>query len=155
MYKDKFIAISIPEQPATKGHARLTAAAATIESLSAEEFTHIISAATFTSSALFEQVGAQGTNIIFSDTDGVVVDVVARTEGDNLGLRWDPMSVPEDEMEQLTTKIKDKCDYIGVEQPKTSIAPQTRQQSTPQQQQEPEQSLTVENYLLKKLDRLP
>lgn len=156
LYEDGLIIASLPERPAVKGHVRVRADRDGFGSLSEDDFAHVLSAATFASSALFEQVGAQGTNIICSDVDGVVAEVVARSADDGLSLRWDPLSVDAQEMDALAAKIKDKCDYIGVDRSeKRREAPAPQPKASSEQDSAQDDRPDVKNYLLRKLDRLP
>lgn len=154
LYKDVVVEMFSPEKPATKGHVRLAA----IDNLSPEDFAHVLSAASFASNALFEQLGAHGSNILLSDIGGVHADVLLRTEGDEVGLHWTPTPGDQQELEEVAAKIKDRCDYIDVKQ---SDRPIVRKEQKPMPQQDEEEEgqesseKKVTNYLLKKLDRIP
>lgn len=155
MYKDKLVTLQAPSQPAVTGHAQIVLEENT-SLRSADDFAHMLSLASFMSSALFEKLGAHGSNIIFSDLGTPTIDVVGRFESDELMLRWDPISLMPDEMESVMQKIKDKCDYIGVSTtPKNVVVQETKPVFVEKEEEEVDDEKKVHNYLLRKLDRLP
>ncbi|MBD3209556.1 hypothetical protein GF367_04015 [Candidatus Woesearchaeota archaeon] len=157
LYHDKLITIAAPEQPATTGHLAVTATQASFEELTEEAFAHVLSASSFLSNALFEQTDAQGTNIIISDLDNISAAVVARNEGDGLSFQWTPQPQEPTAMDEVAKRIKDKCDYLGQEQPAGEASSQpTKEEPEEQPKEEGEQQdSSMKNYLLRTLDRLP
>lgn len=74
------------------------------------------------SSALFDSMKIQGTNIFV--TNGVsagqsvahfVINVIPRNEGDNINLQWKPRQLSEEEMSTVELKIKEGSENVGVE----------------------------------------
>ncbi|MBD3309599.1 HIT domain-containing protein [Candidatus Woesearchaeota archaeon] len=72
------------------------------------------------SSAVFEGLGVQGTNIIVQN--GVAagqkvahfaVNVIPRRQDDNLSLQWQPKQLDEEEMSTIELKIKEQTASIG------------------------------------------
>ncbi|MBN1274907.1 hypothetical protein JXA12_01265 [Candidatus Woesearchaeota archaeon] len=154
IYEDKLVTATLPEKPATKGHVHALAAKTSIEALSEQECAHLLSLASFTANALFEQVGASGTNIILTDLEGVRASILARTDDDGLSLQWQPQQLSQEEMDSIAARIKDRCDYIGhEEESQTQPAPKPQRQERAEEKEE--EKKPVKNYLLKQLDRTP
>jgi hypothetical protein len=152
LYEDKLIRVGLPDKPAVKGHV-IISVRAPFDVLSTDDFAHVLSCATFTSSALFEGAQAQGTNIILT---GSRMDVIARQESDGLQLQWDPVTVSPDEMDTLSASIREKCEVIvdaHAVEPRKHVEPSQEVKRTPLVPQK--RTEEVKNYLLRKLERLP
>ncbi|MEA2037915.1 MAG: HIT domain-containing protein [Nanoarchaeota archaeon] len=106
------------------------------------------------SSAIFETLGVQGTNIFV--TNGVsagqkvahfMVNIIPRKENDGINLQWQPRQLNEEEMSTVELKLKDEISKIGV-----SEAPK----EVKHQKKEPAKKIDgKENYLVKQLRRIP
>ena len=170
LHKDGTVTITTPSQPAKKGHITITTGKQTMEDMSEDDFAHFLSAASFSSNALFELGGAEGTNIIIDDLGELKAHVITRTSDDGLQLQWDGKQADQQTLADAAGKIRDKCDYIDAqpsagneEQPAPQPAsPQTPapQQGTKEESDHKEEKDTpkkdkVRNYLLQKLDRIP
>lgn len=167
IYSDKLVSVRTPQNPAVKGHLQVEVAGSrSFEQLSVDA-AHVLSAASFASNMLFESIGAQGSNIIISDMDGLHIDILARVPDDGLDFQWAPKQFPAEELDSLAAKIKDKCDYIGVEKSRQETIQNTAKldnekqvntrneaENTPSGSEKEEKSKT-KNYLLRQLDRLP
>ncbi len=77
----------------------------------------------FSASALFDSIGAHGTNIVISDGSSLVADVVARFQDDGLGLRWDPKPADPGALKDLATTVKDALWYVGKDTSHSSQEP--------------------------------
>ncbi len=129
LYEDDKFAALIPAKPATKGHIQLISKehAETMQDLDGKDVEHAWYAASFTATALFENLQAQGTNLIVNTGSEMKkgghfhIDVLARYNEDGLNLLWQPKKLGEDEMKKLQAKIKDKCDMIGVERKEKEV----------------------------------
>lgn len=63
--------------------------------------------ASATTTVLFERLQAQGTNILLSLKDGgSTMDVLSRSEGDGLDMRWDPVSLDPSQLDELQRRIQ-------------------------------------------------
>lgn len=118
VYDDAIVTIQTPDAPAAKGHVEILPKASKFEELSNEDVAHLLSACSFCSTNIFEGASAHGSNIIVSDVDSLKADVIGRFDGDGLNFMWDPKQFTPQEMDDALAKIKDKCDYIGVDTPK-------------------------------------
>lgn len=168
LYKDDTVTIATPELPAKTGHLTVKSAQQSIDGMSEDDFAHLCSAALFSSNALFEQGGAEGTNIIIDDLGSLKAHVITRTNDDKLKLQWEAKPADQQALDEAAAKIKDKCDYIDVQPPEEERPPTsetTSQDPAPSQEREEaddapdgkeeEKNDRVRNYLLDKLDRLP
>lgn len=155
VYEDDHLFIVLPEKPACKGHLKVYSQKPVrfVHELEQREF--FFTAASLAATALFELMGAQGTNIIINNGpfEGgnvhLVADVMARFEGDGLDFQWQPTQLPDTEMQSAEERIRDKTFYIGKEQPEEEPkvveegpAPVT-------------ESSDGKNYLLRRLRRIP
>ncbi len=100
--------------------------------------------------AVFESLGAQGTNIIIHNGLGAgqkvphfAVEVIPRQETDKLQFTWPAKPLSEDEMEMLQTQLS------GAE-----ISLKAEPKEKKQEEKKPAQK-EGDNYLLKSLRRLP
>ena len=120
LYEDDIAIAFIPEKPCTMGHIHVEPKKVTksVADLSDKEVEHLFYVASFSATALFENMGAQGTNIICNPGDHFTIDVVARSEGDTVNFIWTPKEANEEELKDAHKRIKDKADMIGVEQKK-------------------------------------
>ena len=83
----------------------------------------IFSVANKISTALFETMNVQGTNIFIANGVSAgqsvahfIVNVIPRTEGDGINLQWNPKQLSEEEMSTVEIKIKEGTKDIGVSQ---------------------------------------
>ncbi|MBW2982896.1 hypothetical protein KY327_01175 [Candidatus Woesearchaeota archaeon] len=159
LYKDGTVTITTPELPAKKGHLTVKSAKQSMDELSEDDFAHLCSAALFSSNALFELGGAEGTNIIIDDLGSLKAHVITRTNDDKLKLQWDAKPADQQALDEASSKIKDKCDYIDAEpaekEASTPAETPVREKEPDKEPEEDEGSDRVRNYLLDKLDRLP
>jgi len=107
------------------------------------------------SSAIFETLGVQGTNLFV--TNGVsagqkvahfIINVIPRKESDGVNLQWQPKQLSEEEMSTIELKIKEEVGNVAIgEVPKTEQLKKAEPVSE-----------TIEgedNYLTKQLRRIP
>jgi len=107
------------------------------------------------SSAIFDTMKVQGTNIFVANgipagqkVAHCMVNIIPRKENDGINLQWPPKQLSEEEMSTIELKIKEEIGSIGF-----SEAPQTKKQEKPEQISE--EVSGEDNYLLKQLKRIP
>ena len=94
-----------------------------LEDLNSEEINHLFTVANVSATVIFEGLGAQGTNILCNTKqDHLTIDVVPRNFSDDMDFQWPPKQIPEDELQQIASRIKDKTFMIGKEKPKEETA---------------------------------
>ncbi|HZX44692.1 MAG TPA: HIT domain-containing protein [Candidatus Nanoarchaeia archaeon] len=110
----------------------------------------IFNVANKVSSAIFDTLKVEGTNIFVANgipagqkVAHFMVSVIPRKEGDGLNLNWQPRQLSEEEMSTIELKMKEEIGSIGLPQePKPA-------------QQEVKHIFSEENYLAKQLRRIP
>jgi histidine triad (HIT) family protein len=117
---------------------------------------HLFSIANKVSSAIFETLKIQGTNIFVANGVAAgqkvahfMINVIPRNENDNVNLQWNPKQLSEEEMSTVELKLKESAQNIGYfekKEPKKTIS-----KSSPVE----EAIEGDENYLIKQLDRRP
>ncbi|MBW2997865.1 HIT family protein [Candidatus Woesearchaeota archaeon] len=129
LYEDDSLVAIVPEKPTTKGHIMVVSKKhhTKIQDIDDKELQHLFYAASFGATALFENLEAHGTNIIFNTGSTIQegghfhIDVLARKSGDELNFLWKPKKLPDPEMDEVQARIKDKCDMIGVEKKEKEV----------------------------------
>ncbi len=71
--------------------------------------------ASFAATAVFEGLGAHGTNILCYEGESLEIHVLARVPEDGLGLRWDAQRKDPSEIAPLASTIKEAMWYVGKE----------------------------------------
>lgn len=157
-FADEFVRFNLAMPPASKGHMQVLPAkqATSFEDLSETEFVELFYGASYAATALFELLGAHGTNIICSDFgDGVNIDVVARSEEDNLNFLWQATQANPAELDEVSKHIKDALDEELWAKNNPQDAAKLSQKSAPSAPKELEHKDGRVNYLLKSLRRTP
>jgi len=106
------------------------------------------------SSAIFDTLGVQGTNIFVANgvpagqkVAHLMVNVIPRKENDGIKLEWQPKQLSEEEMSTIELKLKDEIGNIGFEE-----APKAK----PIKAEPVSNEVSGEdNYLVKQLRRIP
>jgi len=107
------------------------------------------------SSAIFEALGVQGTNIFVANglpagqtVAHFTINVIPRKENDGINLQWQPKQLTEEEMSTVEIKLKDQTRNIGVA-PKDDKKPRMQaQKPVPISEEE-------EEYFTSQMRRLP
>tara|TARA_Y100000310_G_scaffold124700_1_gene123475 strand:- start:95830 stop:96891 length:1062 start_codon:yes stop_codon:yes gene_type:complete len=118
IYEDEKVLCIVPEKGVVSGHMEIYSKLekSEIKKLSHEDSAHLFFTASFAATALFEGLGAHGTNIILksgvSDDNpegNLCVHVLPRTQGDELAsMHWQPQQ-PEYDIDTIFAKIKDQA----------------------------------------------
>jgi len=158
LFEDDKLAITLAPKPAVAGHVWLVPKehAAILEQVPDFVTGKLFDKANKVSIAVFEALGAEGTNIMVSNgvaagqsTNHCIVSVLPRRENDGLNLAWQPKQLSEEEMSTIELKLKEETKNIGAfekEKPKPKELPK------PEEVKEAEEEV---NYLLKQLKRMP
>lgn len=149
VYRDDLCYVTIQDEPATLGHVKIHphSQAPSLESMKEEHVVHLFHVASVCASILFEGLQAQGTNIICNNGDGpVYVEVLARSEGDNLGYNWEPKQGNPAEISQIADQIASKI--VPVEPPLEKPIVQESPEEIPQEED-------AVNLKIEQLRRIP
>jgi diadenosine tetraphosphate (Ap4A) HIT family hydrolase len=110
------------------------------------------------STAVFESMGAQGTNIMLQNGvaagqnfSHLMVHVIPRREGDSINLMWPPKQLSEEEMSTVELKLKEGAKDIGEFKKKAPKPIEMDKEAEQIKQPEGDE----ENYLIKQLERIP
>jgi len=109
------------------------------------------------STALFESLNIQGTNIMINNgvpagqhVPHFSVNIIPRSENDGLNLQWTPKQMSEEEMETTLYQLKEAAENIhpsGFEKEGKKVVVT--------EEEEPKKISEEENYLMKQLRRIP
>lgn len=158
LFEDEQLAVMLAPKPATPGHILLVPKqhAAILEQIPDFVIGKLFDKANKVSIAVFETLGAEGTNIIVNNgiaagqtTNHCVLNVLPRRENDGLNFTWATKQLSEEEMSTIELKLKDESKGIGVFEKEK---PKPKEEKKPEEVKEAHEE---ENYLLKQLKRLP
>ncbi len=122
VYEDQFFMAVLDINPASLGHVILFPKKhyQLLFQMSPEEISHMFNVAAELSKAVFEAVGAEGTNILISlgavagqRVPHVVVNIIPRKAGDGVDFDWQHVQVSEEEMNSVFAKISERASAIG------------------------------------------
>ncbi len=127
-----------------------------LEQIPAKLIGKLFNAANRVSSAIFEALGVQGTNIFVANGISAgqkvahfMINVVPRTENDGINMQWQPRQLDEEEMSTIELKLKEEIGNVGIgEAPAKSMQPKKAELI-------PEKISGEESYLVKQLRRIP
>jgi histidine triad (HIT) family protein len=158
LFEDEQMAIVLAPKPATAGHIWLVPKqhAAILEQIPDFVIGKLFDKANKVSIAVFETLGAEGTNILVNNgiaagqtTNHCIVNVLPRRENDGLNFQWQTKQLSEEEMSTIELKLKDECKNIGAfekEKPKPKETPKPEEVKAAQDEV---------NYLIEQLKRIP
>ena len=91
-----------------------------IEQIPDREIGRLFQVSNKISTAIFESLGAQGTNIFVANgipagqtVAHAIVNVIPRKENDGINLQWPPKQLSEEEMSTVELKLKEQAKNIG------------------------------------------
>lgn len=159
LYEDEIVYAMLPSKPTTLGHIWVVPKKhyPIIEQVPDYELAPLFKIANKLSSILFETLRIQGTNIIVQN--GIasgqkyahfIINIIPRTEKDNLKLEWKTKQLSEEEMSTVELKLKDQTTNIGgfiKETPSGEIALTKKKEVLDYSSEE--------NYLIRQLNRIP
>ena len=154
LYEDDDVSVLLDPQGAAPGHTIVIPRQhiPIFEQIPDPLTTKLFSIANKVSTALFDTMQIQGTNLFV--TNGVsagqqaahfAIQVIPRTEGDNINLQWQPRQLSEEEMSTVELKIKE-----GMGSQVASLAP-----SAPKQEAQTPIKRGENNYWKSVNNRIP
>ena len=159
IYEDESLIAMLSSTPATLGHIVVAPKqhAPIIEMVPDWIVGDLFTVANTMSTAVFEGLKAQGTNILVQNgipagqsVPHAHLSVIPRRENDGLPLMWQPRPIGPEELAQLETKLKDESKNIGPFQ-KSKPKPVEEKKPEPIREEQPGE----ENYQLRQLRRIP
>lgn len=124
LYEDSLCGVYLADPPVTLGHIKIIAKReGLLEELTDEQVERLFVLANVCASALFEMLGAQGTNIIFDEwirernvSKHAIIHVIARFQEDGMSYMWQPKQMQDAELGELQKKIKHKTIFINMKE---------------------------------------
>jgi len=158
VYEDEKAYAILSNQPASAGHIILFLKEhqPIIENVKDYDVAYLFKIANKLSTATFESLGAQGTNIIVQN--GVAagqriphfcIHIIPRRENDNLNLTWQPKQLNEEEMSTVELQLKDVTNTIG------EFEKEKEEPVELDKKKEEIKEIKGDNYLVKQLRRIP
>ena len=157
IYEDDFVMAVLDVNGANPGHCFVIPKShyPIIEQVPDMEIGRLFQVSNKISTAIFDSLGAQGTNIFVANgipagqtVAHVTVNVIPRKENDGISLQWQPRQLSEEEMSTVELKLKEQAKNIGhfeTEEKKAKMpAPKLAQLSEEE-----------EEYFSRQLERLP
>lgn len=158
VFEDDKVFAMLHSSPASLGHIVLFLKEhqPILENVKDYDVAHLFKIANKLSTAAFESLGAQGTNIIIQN--GVAagqkiahlsIHIIPRRENDGLNLLWQPKQLNEEEMSTIELQLKDATNKIGEfeKEKKEPVDLDTKKKEIKQTK--------GDNYLVKQLKRIP
>lgn len=132
LYEDDKVVAVLDINPSNIGHALIIPKKHyyVISQMKDEEIAHIFNVSNKISTAIFEALKADGTNIFVAsgraagqNSQHALVHVIPRFENDKLGLIWKPKQAGEEELKETAEKILEKTKALSIEEnrPKEKI----------------------------------
>ncbi len=115
LFSDSLISMDLSDSPISKGHVIVSPVrkVKVLSELSDEEISTLFFGASYSATALFELIGAHGTNIFLTEGDSKLeLNVVARKENDGLNMLWNPTELSSSDMDSVFNKLKDTVDKL-------------------------------------------
>ncbi len=157
LYEDEKLIAVVAPKPATVGHVMVIPKkhGAILEQIPDYIVSDLFTKANKLSMALFEGLGAHGTNILVQNGvaagqthNHCIMHVIPRRENDGLDFNWQPKTLSDDEMSAVENKIKDETKGVGFFEKEPA-------QKEVVEEKKPEELSDQEDYMLKQLERLP
>ncbi len=156
IYEDSRIAAFLHPSPAAKGHIIVTSVEhfAIMEQVPDFVMNELFVKANKISTACFEGIGAEGTNIIIrngiaagQNQNHFTIDVIPRNENDGLNFAWATKKLSEEEMSTVELRLKEHASRIGEFE---------KEKQKPLEMEKPEELPgDEEDYMIRQLRRMP
>ena len=159
VYEDEQVYVMHSPKPAVPGHLLVLPRNhyMIIEQIPDYEVASIFEKVNKISIAVFEAIGAHGTNIMLQNgvaagqkNSHLMIHIIPRRENDGLDFNWPPKSLSEEEMSTIELKIKDATANIGYFE--------TEKKKPIEVKEEVKEIKSVdgqENMMIKQLERIP
>lgn len=162
IYEDSVCIATLPDKGATLGHIKVFPKQHShmLEQFNDEIAVQLLSVATQASMAVFEAVGAQGTNIIInngisSDREHVTINIIPRKSADGLDFMWKGKQSSQDDLEKVKEKLTAHTQFLGYQAAKD---PRAKQQQAPEVRTKDlpdEDEADEDDFMIRQLDRIP
>lgn len=159
IYEDNKVIAFLASKPAAPGHIILISKKhyQIFEQLPDYEAAYLFNVANKLSTAIFEAIGAKGTNILIqngTEAGQIIphfsVHIIPREEKDKINFQWQAKQLTEEEMSTVELRMKQAAEVIGdfeLEEEKKPVEIEKKPEKI--------ESGKGENYLIKQLERIP
>jgi histidine triad (HIT) family protein len=158
VYEDDLVLVILDVNGANPGHCFILPKNhyPILEQVPDPEISKLFQVANKISSAIFENLGVQGTNLFI--TNGVpagqtvahfMIHVIPRVENDGINLQWQTKQLTEEEMSTVELKIKEQTKNIG------GFKTEEEEKTVKKPKPIPAPSCEEEDYFDKQLRRIP
>ena len=164
VYEDGAVMAILSDEPTIFGHLLVFPKQhhATLEEVDEKVVTQLFYVASFAATAIFEGLGAEGTNIITCNGNNsnqryphLVIDILPRKTNDGLNFRWEPKKITPEDMDSIKEKIKDKAALIKLGAQDKAEASKTPAGPGEAKQDNKELVYDEDNYFVRHLRRIP
>ena len=168
LYQDKEIVVAVKDNVLTPGQITVFPKEhyTIMEMVPSKLLGRCMNAAKKVSIAIFESMGAQGTNILVrnglaagQNLPHFCIEIIPRQENDSLKLNWEPRQLMEDELEQVFMQLTEEGEITLEEDSKKSVneveVVEGEDDYEVSEKQEKKLDKSKENYLLKSIRRMP
>ncbi|MEM2131048.1 MAG: HIT family protein [Candidatus Woesearchaeota archaeon] len=159
IYEDEICFVILHESPALEGHCLVIPKKhiPILEETDDETIGHLLNISNKISTAIFETIGAFGTNILINnglsasqELPHLIINVIPRKENDGINFEWSAKKSSENELKTIQSILKTYSDFIysGKEIKKENI-------SIKEETNDKKEQKKTEDYLIKGLKRMP
>ncbi len=154
VYEDELCMAILHESPANYGHTMVMPKEhfTIVELVPDKILEHLFTIANMISTALFETLNLQGTNIVINNgvdagqkDPHLVINIIPRTENDGINFEWKAEPANEDDLKTAELKLKEFTNKIGVEE----------KEKEPMEVKEHIEEVDDEDYMFKQLRKIP
>ena len=165
IYEDARCVAVLSTKPSSPCHVMVVPRkhATIMEQVSDEDVGHMMVVANKISSAIFETLNIQGTNIFIENglaagqsEPHFIVHIVSRVQDDTVGLTWQPKQPSEEQMSTVELSYKQFTDGVVFSKKKDEKKTEAVKEEAPKDEKKSEKSPAgEENYMLKRFMRMP
>lgn len=164
LYEDDVAVAILNPKPAVPGHILVFSKKhyPIIEQIPDYELAKLSRIANNISSAMFESLGITGTNILINNGISAgqkyphtVIDIIPRTDNDNLKLEWEPNKAEESELATVELQLKENAGSLGVIEKEESKPIDLDEKPKVIAKEENKEDSPEDNMLIKQLRRIP
>lgn len=125
IYEDGVVVAHLKEDGAVVGHIVVEPKqeAKTLADLPEDVVVQLWYCASFAATAVFEGLGAQGTNILCYEGERVELHVLARQPQDSIDIMWDANKADPGALSQTAKKVKEQFWYVGKTEENAPVPP--------------------------------
>jgi histidine triad (HIT) family protein len=116
VYEDDSLIAVLPNKPAVPGHIKIypKSHCTKLDEMTDGQVEHFFMMANYASSAAFDALHAQGTNILINESqEHLVLDVVPRKENDGISFAWKSKQPTQEELDDMYARVKEKAFIVG------------------------------------------